>query len=154
MEDWTVPRTRPLAVLTAKLGPAQKLGDTPQGNRKIVPVIGGDMQGRINATVLPFGGDWALTRNDGVLELDVRLTLETEDGAQIHMTYAGMRPGSDEDIAALAEGREVPPERLYFRILPRFETAHSDWTWLNRLLCVGIGERLAEGPRYHIHEIL
>ena len=154
MSDWTVPKTRPLTVLTAELGPAQALGDTQRGNRKIVPVTGGKMEGRINARVLPFGGDWALMRDDGVLELDVRLTLETDDGAQIHMTYDGVRHGAPEDIRALAEGREVPPERLYFRILPRFETAHPNWLWLNKILCVGMGERLAAGPRYHIHEIL
>ncbi|WP_158970791.1 DUF3237 domain-containing protein [Chachezhania sediminis] len=154
MQDWTIPRTRPLAVLTVDLGPAQAHGATPRGNRKIVPVTGGRVAGRISGKVLPFGGDWALTRADGVLELDVRLTVETDDGALIHVTYDGMRHGSDEDLAALARGEDVPPERLYFRILPRFETSAPDWLWLNRVLCVGLGERLKTGPRYHLHEIL
>ena len=154
MTDWTVPKTRPLAVLTADLGPAQAHGQTPRGNRKIVPVIGGTLEGRINGKVLPFGGDWALTRPDGVLELDVRLTIETDDGALIHMIYYGVRHGTDEDLAALARGEHVPPEKLYFRIMPRFETSAPQWSWLNRILCVGLGERLKTGPRYHLHEIL
>jgi hypothetical protein len=154
MEDCTIPRTRPLAVLTAELGPAQSLGATPRGTRKIVPVLGGAMEGRIKGNVLPSGGDWALTRADGVLELDVRLTVETDDKALIYVTYQGMRHGSSEDLAALASGQHVPPERLYFRILPRFETAAPEWKWLNNILCVGYGERLATGPRYHLHEIL
>lgn len=155
MTDWTLPKTRPLAVLTADLGPAQALGETPRGIRKIVPVLGGSLEGRVSGRVLPgAGGDWALTRADGVLELDVRLTVEAADGALIHVTYQGMRHGTPEDLAALAEGRPVDPARLYFRILPRFETAAPHWAWLNRLLCVGIGERLASGPRYHLHEIM
>lgn len=155
MTDWTLPRTRPLAVLTAELGPAQPLGDTPRGIRKIVPVLGGRIDGRVSGRILPgAAGDWALTRADGVLELDVRLTVEASDGGLIHVTYQGMRHGSPEDIAALAAGKPVPPERLYFRIQPRFETAAPKWQWLNRILCVGIGERLAAGPRYHLHEIM
>jgi hypothetical protein len=154
MTQWHDISTRPLAVLTAHLGPAQALGDTPRGNRKIVPVVGGTIEGRIAGRILPCGGDWALTRPDGVLELDVRLTVETEDGDLIHVTYSGMRHGSAEDLQALAEGRNVPPERLYFRILPRFETSAPKWRWLNRILCVGMGERLQSGPRYHLHEIL
>lgn len=152
--DWTTPHTRALGTLTADLGDPQALGDTPRGTRKIVPVVGGRMEGRVDARVLPGGGDWALTRPDGVLELDVRLTLETRDGSLIYMTYHGMRHGSDADIAALGRGEHVPPERLYFRIAPRFETAAPQWSWLNRILCIGYGERLKTGPRYHIHEIL
>ena len=154
MTEWTQLSSRPLAVLTADLGPAQALGGTPRGTRKIVPVTGGKIEGRINGKILAFGGDWACTRPDGVLELDVRLTIETDDGALIHMTYEGMRHGTQEDLQALAEGKHVPPERLYFRIQPRFETSAPDWTWLNRILCVGIGERLSSGPRYHLHEIM
>lgn len=154
MQDWSVPKTRPLGVLMVELDPPQSLGQTPQGNRKIVPVRGGSVEGRIEGRVLPFGGDWALTRNDGVLELDVRLTLEMRDGALVHMTYAGMRHGSDKDIAALARGEPVPPERLYFRVLPRFETSSPEWLWLNRIFCLGMGERLNAGPRYHLHELL
>lgn len=154
MQDWTVPKTRPLGVLTVELDAPQSLGPTPRGNRKIVPVRGGAVEGRIEGRVLPFGGDWALTRNDGVLELDVRLTLEMRDGALVYMTYAGMRHGSDEDVAALARGEPVPPERLYFRVLPRFETSSPEWLWLNRILCLGMGERLDAGPRYHLHELL
>jgi hypothetical protein len=147
--------SRPLAILTALLGPAQALGDTPQGNRKIVPVLGGTLIGpRINARILPFGGDWALTRPDGVLTLDVRLTAETDDGALIHVTYTGQRHGPPEVMARLARGESVDPAQMYFRIAPRFETAAPGYAWLNRLLAVGIGERLPQGPRYHVHEIL
>jgi hypothetical protein len=147
--------TRPLAILTATLGPAQTLGATPVGNRKIVYVEDGRFVGpRIKGRILPGGGDWALTRSDGVLLLDVRLTIETDDGALIHCTYTGHRHGPAEALARLARGEAVDPSEIYFRIAPRFETADPRYQWLNRLLAIGIGERLPQGPRYHIHEVL
>jgi hypothetical protein len=146
---------RPLAILTAHLAAPQMLGVTPQGDRKIVPVLGGSLIGqRLEARLLPFGADWALTRADGVLMLDVRLTAETKDGALIHVTYTGMRHGTPEVLARLSRGEAVDPSEMYFRIAPRFETSAPGYLWLNRLLAVGIGERLPQGPRYHIHEIL
>jgi len=147
--------TQPLAILTVQLGPPQLLGTTPEGERKIVPVIGGTLKGpRIDARLLPFGGDWALTRADGVLTLDVRLTAQTGDGALIHVTYTGQRHGPPAVMARLARGEAVDPQEMYFRIAPCFETAAPAYLWLNRLLAVGIGERLPQGPRYHIHQVL
>jgi len=147
--------TRPLAILTAELAPAQSLGQTPAGIRKIVPVLGGTVHGsRLSGEILPGGGDWALTRADGVLLLDVRLTIQTKDGALIHCTYTGQRHGPPAVMARLAKGEHVDPSEMYFRIAPRFETADPGYQWLNRILAVGIGERLKQGPRYHIHEVL
>ena len=148
-------RTRPLMVLTAELAPPQSFGQTPAGNRKIVTVSGGNVEGeRISGRLLPGGGDWALTRADGVLLLDVRLTIETGDGALVYVTYTGMRHGPEAVMARLAAGEAVDPGDYYFRIQPRFETAHPDYLWMNKILTVGVGERLAAGPRYHIHEVL
>jgi hypothetical protein len=57
-------------------------------------------------------------------------------------------------MARLAKGDAVDPSEMYFRIAPRFETADARYTWPNRLLAIGIGERLPNGPRYHLHEVL
>lgn len=120
-----------------------------------MPVLGGSFVGPdISGKILPGGGDWALTRADGVLTLDVRLTIEADDGALIHCSYTGMRHGPPDVMARLAEGETVDPTEVHFRIAPRFETADSRYGWLNRLLAVGIGERLPAGPRYHIHRVL
>lgn len=146
-------KSRALATMTLQVDPPQVVGATPQGDRRIVAVTSGTIEGRINGRILS-GGDWLRLRPDGVLELDVRLTIETADGALVYMTYTGMRHGSPEDMAALAAGEQVPPERIYFRVQPRFETASAEWAWLNRILCIGIGERLPAGPRYVLHEIL
>ena len=109
---------------------------------------------RLRGNVLPAGGDWTLLRADGVLELDLRITLETDDGALIHMTSFGLRHGPPASIAALARGERVDPSTYYFRTTPRFETAHPKYAFLNHLVTVSSGDRRAEGPIYTIDEIL
>jgi hypothetical protein len=74
----------------------------------------------------------------GTFELDLRVTLETDDGALIHMTFTGVRDDANR----------------YFRTLPRFETAVPTYSFLNRLLAVGIGGIRPEGPVHVIEEIL
>ena len=147
-------RSRLLVVLRPELAPAQQLGPGPWGTRKTVPVTGGSFDGPVlSGRILPGGSDCAITRTDGVLELDVRLTLETHDGALIHTTYTGMRHGPSDVLDLL--GREpVDPSRYYFRIVPRFETSSPDYAYLNRLVAVGVGDRRPEGPVYSVFEIL
>src|SRR6266446_4695909 len=147
--------SRLLMRLQVVVSPPQKLGMVPHGTRIVVPVTGGDFEGpRLRGVVLPGGGDWLLLRSDGVLELDLRLTLETDDGALIHMTSFGLRHGPAEVIAALGRGERVNPSAYYFRTTPRFETAHPKYGFLNRLLAVSSGDRRAEGPIYTIDEVL
>jgi hypothetical protein len=147
--------TAPLALLTAVLDAPHKLGATPVGERKIVPVLGGSIEGeRLSGRILSGGSDWALTNSAGILELDVRLIIETHDGALINCQYSGVRHGPEDVMARLAAGECVDYRDLYFRIAPRFDTADPRYAWLNGILSIGIGERLPAGPRYHIHEIL
>jgi len=111
--------SRPLMTVRIVAAPLQKLGSVPHGTRSIVPVAGGDFEGqRLRGKVLPGGGDWLLLRTDGVLELDLRITLETDDHAQIYMTFQGLRHGPPDAIAALGRGEVVDPSRYYFRTLP------------------------------------
>src|SRR4029077_9370771 len=87
--------SRPLMTVNIAAAPRQELGTVPHGIRSIVPVTGGDFEGpRLRGKVLPGGDDWLLLRPDGVLELDLRITLETDDGALIYMTFQGLRHGN------------------------------------------------------------
>jgi hypothetical protein len=133
----------------------QKIGAVPHGTRVTALVGGGHFEGpRLRGKVLPGAGDWTLLRADGVLELDLRLTLETDDGVLIHMTSFGLRHGPPEVIAAIARGESVDPSTYYFRTTPRFEAGHPKYAFLNRLLAVSSGDRRADGPIYTIDEIL
>src|SRR2546430_14014075 len=89
--------------------PPQKIGAIPHGLRSIVPILGGDFEGpSLRGKVMPGGGDWLLLRSDAVLELDLRITLETDDQALIHMTFQGLRHGPADVIAALGRGGVDP----------------------------------------------
>jgi Protein of unknown function (DUF3237) len=117
----------------------EEVGATPHGRLSIFPIIGGSFEGeRLRGRVLAGGGDWVTALADGTFELDLRATLETDDGALIHMTFTGVRDDAND----------------YFRTLPRFETAAPKYAFLNRLLAVGIGEIRPDGPIHTIEEIL
>jgi len=147
--------TRFLMTMEVAIAGSQKIGAVPHGTRVTAVVAGGHFEGpRLRGEVLPGSGDWTLLRADGVLELDLRFTLQTDDGALIHMASFGLRHGPPEVLAALARGESVDPASYYFRTTPRFETAHPKYTFLNRLLAVASGDRRAAGPIYTIDEIL
>ena len=147
--------SRPLMTLQVVVPPPQKLGAVPHGTRVIAPITSGTFEGpRLRGRVLPGGGDWTLFRSDAVLELDLRITLETDDGALISMTSFGLRHGPPEVLAALARGESVDPSTYYFRTAPKFETSAPQYEFLNRLIAIASGDRRATGPIYTIDEIL
>ena len=148
-------RSRPLMTLRLKTAPTQDIGAGPHGTRVTFPITGGSFEGdRLRGKVLPGGDDWTVKRPDGVVELDLRITLETDDGALIYMTSFGFRHGPPEVLAALARGESVDPSRYYFRTAPRFETSAAQYGFLNRLIAISWGDRRAAGPIYTIEEIL
>ena len=69
---------------------AAQIGRTPEGERTIAPVRDGTFEGeRLSGKILPGGADWVRFRADGAMMIDVRLTLQTDDGAIIYLTYQG-----------------------------------------------------------------
>lgn len=147
--------SRLLMTLQVSVVGAQKIGAVPLGARAVGRIGGGRFEGpRLRGTVLPGGGDWTLLRSDGILELDLRLTLETDDHALIEMRSFGLRHGTPAAIAGLARGEIVDPSAYYFRTLPRFHTGHAKYAFLNRLIAVSSGDRRPDGPVYTIHEVL
>src|SRR3546814_18477371 len=85
----------------------------------------------------PVGADFFTLRHDCVGELDVRTTIETDDGALIYTHYVGIGDMGVDGHARFLAG-ELPP-KLVLRTGPRFSTAHPKYPWLNRLYCVGVG---------------
>src|SRR5215470_6379229 len=148
--------SRLLMTLRVVVAKPQDIGAVLHGSRRTAPLSGGHFEGpRLRGTVLPGGSaDWTLLRADGILELDLRATLRTDDGALISMRSFGLRHGPPEVIAALGRGETVDPATYYFRTTPRFETAHPAYAFLNRLVAVASGDRRPDGPIYTIHEVL
>ena len=59
------------------------------GTLTIVPVIGGNFKGkRLRGTIIPGGADWD-TAVEGVVRIDSKYNLKTDDGALISMDVNG-----------------------------------------------------------------
>ncbi|WP_417519587.1 DUF3237 domain-containing protein [Minwuia sp.] len=138
------------------VGERTMIGDTFNGKRLIAEVTGGTVKGpKLNGKVLPgAAGDWIIVRNNGVLALDVRLTIETDDGALILMGYHGYRHGPKDVLKKLDAGERVDASEYYFRTAPTFETGDERYYWMNNILAVGLGDRHPRGPLYHVHQVL
>jgi hypothetical protein len=149
-------RSQPLFKIEINLHPMQEVGATPLGQRRVAPVSGGHFEGdRLRGSILPHAGsDWLLCRADGAFQQDVRLTLETDDGAIILMSYRGVRRAAAEVAARLARGEFVDRSEYYLRTAPFFETGAERYAWVNTIVTVGIGERLPNGAAYDIFEVL
>jgi Protein of unknown function (DUF3237) len=73
-------------------------------------------------------------RRDDVLEIEARITLETDDQRQIYMSWKGFRHGRKEVIDRLNRGEIVDPETYYFRTTSYFGTSSEKYGWMNRRL--------------------
>jgi Protein of unknown function (DUF3237) len=137
-----LPNLEYLGEVRVEVAAPQIIGFGPTGERRIVPILGGTVTGpRLSGDILPGGADYQLIRPDGVAEIEARYTLRLADGALVYVVNRGLRHAAPEDMARLLRGEVVPPERVYFRTAPVFETASPTHTWLQRSLFVGLGER-------------
>lgn len=147
-------QTRPLFLLREQVPPLLVVGQTPNAFRRIGIVQGGSFEGdRLSGEVVS-GNDWQAVRTDSCIKLDVRLVLRTTEGALIVMTYQCLRAGPPSVMEKLDKGEAVDPRSYYFRMNPMFETSAPKYDWMNRMIAVGIGHRLADGPLYSIFEVL
>ena len=129
-----------LFTLTGTLGAASTIQGGPAGTRRIVNVTGGSIDGpRLRGTILPPCGDWVTVRADGTAKLDVRLTIETDDGALILMTYTG--------INATRDGERI------IRTAPLFETEDERYAWLNTVQAVGLGSAGGGVVTYQVYAL-
>lgn len=145
---------RHLFDVTATVGASVDLRDPNGIGRLIVPVLGGTFSGeRLRGTVLPIGADW-LTMGREFNRIDVRVSLRTDDGADILMTYQGVHNVGKDVRARLAAGEQVDPSSYYFRTAPLFETSDPRYRWLTGILSVGYGTRGRDTVGYRVFEIL
>jgi hypothetical protein len=132
--------------MSAALDDPQTIEHGPHGTRRIMHMTGGAFAGsRLNGEVLPRGGDWVLTRADGIFQLDIRLTLRTGDGALIYVTSNGILDIASEKRERIRSGAFLPASEYYFRTMLAFETGSENYRWLNRLIAAGVGTRTPTG---------
>jgi hypothetical protein len=125
-----------------QVGPPIEIRAGPGDVRRIVPILGGTVDGAgMSGQVLPGGADWQVIRHDGTVELDARYLLQIGTGAIVAVRNVGLRHAPGEHQRALLAGRSVDPRVVYFRTSARFETAAPDLAWLTRSVFIGDGER-------------
>jgi len=113
------------------------------GATNVVPVSGGTFAGPgLNGTVLPGGADWVGRNGAGDSALDVRITLQTDDGAILYMSYTGI-------IHRRPDGSGV-----YWRVRPIFQTAAEQYDWMNHIVAVGKNKSVEGKVAYDIFRIL
>ena len=130
-----------------------EIGETGNGHRRIIPIAGGTVSGRISGRVLPAGADYQLFRVDRPSELIAKYAIETDAGESIYVQNHGMRHASDTVSERIRDGKEVDPEEVYFRSTPRFETADPDLAWLEEHVFVCGGIRRPYGVELSIYQV-
>lgn len=114
------------------------------GHTNVAPLGGGTFSGPgLNGTILPGGADW-MTVESGHSSLDVRVTLQTDDGEYIYLSYVGVMHSTDSG--------------LYWKVTPNFQTGSEKYDWVNHIVAVGQGYLedgdFANGIFYDIFQIL
>jgi hypothetical protein len=133
-----------LARVRADVEAPQLVGPTLHGERRIVPIVGGEVEGpQLRGRILPGGADWQVVCDDGTALLEARYTVQTDDGALVYVRNLGIRHGPPEVLERLRAGETVDPAEYYFRSSPTFESSHPRYAWLNRIVAVASGARLA-----------
>jgi hypothetical protein len=137
--------------LSAAVGPPVDVGATPNGIRRIVPVLSGEMTGpRLAGKLLPGGTDYQMWRTDGVTEIHARYVIEAPSGARLYVEATGLRRAPAAVMERLYRGEQVDQGSIYFRTVPRFETSDSEFGWTMRsiFLCAGARHPDRVVPRF------
>lgn len=130
------------ADLSVQVAAPMEVGHTVHGLRRVIPILGGTVQGQSwTARVLPGGADFQLIVNSRMAELDARYVLETDGGDLIYVTNRAVRTASPEVMAKLVRGEVVDPKDVYFRCSPSFETASKALGWISERFFIGTGAR-------------
>lgn len=145
---------KPLFQLRANVDPPQSI-EGPLGRRLFIPITGGTLSGeRISGVVQAGGSDFQLIRRDGVADLDVRVTLLTDDEVTIQLKGRGIRHTTPEVFARIMAGAEVDPTEYYFREALFFEAPVGKYDWLNRIIAIAKGGRLKSQVLIEAYEVL
>ncbi len=154
-EPTTSIKSEYLMTLTAQFDAPQVINS----NLFIYNVPSGTVEGpKIKGKILPPAGDWLVLLPSGVLRLDVRLTILTDDNQYIYVTYNGVVKTNPATDKKFQEGKEIiKADEQYFITAPTFQTSSPKYAWLNEIQAVGkqIAVKGGEGSfvRYDIFAI-
>jgi hypothetical protein len=153
-EGAIVPRLEFVYAAGGNLGAPIAIGDTPDGTRRIIPIMSGPVEGPlIRGELLGNAADWQVTRPDGVTVADAIYALRTDDGVVIQIRNKGLRHGPPDVMQRLAAGDDVDPAEYYFRTIPEFIAPAGRYDWLNRSVFVCSGARYASSIKLWVWRV-
>jgi hypothetical protein len=146
--------SEPIFHVHAEVADIRHFGVTPYGDRRVIDITGGRVEGpKLKGRILP-GADWQIVCPNGTADLTARYGIETDAGARVLVKSDGLRHGPPEVLAALARGEPVDPSRYYFRTVMRFEASDPSVEWLNRIIAIARGARDKNAVRLDVYEVL
>ena len=143
--------------LKVTLGKAFSCGETPHGQRTVIPITGGTFEGPdLKGTILEGGADYQLSDPaTGRTDVEAIYNLRTDDGVNIHIRNRGM---------IVMDKAENGRPSFYFRCAPTFEAPNdSKYAWLNKAIFVcapqmgqgaGITLRVWKGEKDGLHSLM
>ena len=151
-------KTQGLFEMHVTLKAPLNVGSSHVGQRLIFDVQSGYFEGqKLKGTLKPSGGDWLLRHPDGSFTLDVRVCLETDDGALIYMSYKGrwvIPDALQAQVLSANTSEQVDKDAYYLRNLIMFETAAPQYQYLNNMVAISQGYRTPQGISYNVFEVL
>jgi len=129
----------PLGRMTIGLRDPMVLPGTPGGTFVIAELASAHFEGeRLKADAKgSANADWLTIGADGTAAIDVRVLLETDDGALIYLQYAGRLNLADQTVIAA----------------PLFQTGDERYAWLNGVQAVAKGKTDGSTLVYDFHEV-
>ena len=136
-----IPQLKYFARLQVEVGQPTSISTDKNGERKLIPIVGGEISGELQGKILSGGSDAIVIRPDGCAVLNARYCVTLSNGNHIYIEDRGFRHGPEFVMARLAQGQPVNPAQYYFRTSMTMETNDKDLAWLNKTLFIGSGCR-------------
>jgi hypothetical protein len=149
-----MPRLERVADAFVQVGPAIEVGDTPDGRRRLVPILGGTFRGLLSGRLLAGGTDYQLVKSPTLVYLQARYLVETEQNELVYIENEAIRFAPADVIARLNRGEVVDPALVYCRTRPRFETAAKSLAWLMESTFVGTARRAPDHVQLSFFRVL
>ena len=138
------PKLIPVFEAKVKIGEAQLVGSVHGYQRRIVPVLGGEIFGKnIHGEILEGGSDWQQIYNNQV-RIETRYTIKTSDGYFIYMVNRGIR--------VIKQNQDGEPE-TYMRTHSFFEVEQGPYQWLNESLFISTAQKTDQGILHQFYQL-
>lgn len=133
----------PLGSLSFRMPTTLRLAPVPSNTRVIVEFSEVRFEGaRLRATQRGPAADWLTIGPEGTATLDIRLTLETHDGALIYVEALGR-----------TNAAKFASDGGPMFLTPRFETGDARYAWLNDVQAVAKGMSRDGGATFECYAL-